>query len=159
MGNSDGGSCHDVWSIDMNDREFERWLRRLTFGQKLDALLWGQRTIMYAQELDFEMELQQMQDLSRIYAKAAKITDVANALKTLTGDLLTERDALKKERDDLKAQLATGDAVDQAEIDKLETQLADVESTLEALRAVAAGTPVVLPPDTGGSVSGAKAGD
>lgn len=138
-----------------DDREFERWLRRATPEQKLNTLLWGQRIIMDAQELDFEMEIQQMQDLSRIYAKAAKITDVANALKTLSGDLITERDALKKERDDLKAQLATGDATDQAEIDALEVKLADVESTLEALKAVAAGTPVVLPPDTGASTAGA----
>lgn len=132
----------------MNKR-FEQWLRRATNGQKLDALLRGQWTIMNALNVLTEMEYDQMQDLSRINDKVSKIKDVAESLKTMHSDLIAERDALKAERDALLA----ADAGDQTEIDALEVRLADVQSTLDALKAVAAGTPVVLPPDTGGGQS------
>lgn len=139
----------------MNDNEFKFWLRSLTREQKLDALLWGQRTIMKAQKLELKLEFKQMQDLSRINSKVSAIKDVAESLKTMHSDLIAERDALKAERDALKA----GDSADQAEIDAMETRLADVQSTLDALKAIAAGTPVVLPTDTGASTGGATSND
>lgn len=127
------------------DDEFEFWLRRATSGQKLNALLRGQRIIMIAQELDFQMELKQMINYEKINKTVSGIKDVTVSIKTYFETLIPERDALKKERDELKALAATDDAFDQEKLDAVEAQLADVQNTLNALSAIAAGTPVVLP--------------
>lgn len=134
----------------MNNREFEFWLRRATREQKLNALLRNQRSMMHAQELEIELELQQMADFTKLNAKVAGIKDIATSLNTMFTGVVAERDNLKKELAELKA----ADAVDQEAVDAAEAAVADAQHTIEALQAVAAGTPIVLPPDPGGSTAG-----
>lgn len=128
----------------MNDREFRFWLRRATREQKLDALLWGQRTIMSAQNLEIQLELEQMAQFTGLNARIAKISDLSSSVKAAYDGAIAERDAAKAK----VAELEAADATDQAAVDTAEANLAAAEAALETLKAIAAGTPVTLPPDT-----------
>lgn len=134
----------------MNNRELELWLRRATYGQKLNTILRNQWSMMQAQELEIQLELRNMLNLDKMNARVAKISDLAASVKAAYDGAISERDAARVERD---AALAN-DATDQVKIDAAEANLAAAEALLETLQAVAAGTPVVLPPDTGASMGG-----
>jgi hypothetical protein len=87
-----------------------------------------------------------MADFTALNAKVSKISDLAQSFKTMT-------DALKAQRDAALAELQTlkdADALDQSAFDAAESKLAEVTAALEAVTAVAAGTPV----DPGGSTGG-----
>lgn len=113
-------------------------LHELTNKELLILIVFNQQRIMKAQRLDFKMELRQMADFTRLNAKVSGINDIATAVKTMYDGVKTERDAFKVELDALKA----ADAVDQDAVDTAEANLANAQSTLDAIVAIAAGTPV-----------------
>lgn len=122
-----------------------RRIERLLFGvhRKLDSLL-------RAQNLEIDLELEQMFNLDKMNASIAKIRDIASSVKAAYDGVIAQRDAAVAELAAVKAD----DAADQEKLTAAEANLAAAEAMLETLKSIAEGTPVVLPPDTGGSTAG-----
>jgi archaellum component FlaC len=78
-----------------------------------------------------------MADATRVTVALQTLSDTTNQLAdvvdTVIADDKTREDALRQQIDDLKAQLAAGDAVTQAQLDDLGNQ---ITSKTEALQAV-----------------------
>lgn len=131
-----------------SDKNFELWIRKLTDGQKLDVLLRGQRTIMSAQKLDFDMEMQEMFDIKRMAAEATKNTDAFAAFKKSTDDMLAALRATQGDPAEFEAAMAVFEA-----------------NTAAMAAAAVANTPVAVPeipvvvPTEGQSAGGARSID
>lgn len=124
--------------------EFEQWLRTATQGQMLRAILRNQWSMMDAQDLEIRLELKNMLNFDKMNAGLTRIGDLATSVKTAYDGVVVQRDAAV-------AELAAVKADDTADAEKLaaaEANLATAEAMLETLKAIATGTPVVLPPDT-----------
>ena len=102
-------------------------------------------SLLRAANIEFLMELEQMAEFSKLNAEVSKNTDLIGSIKTMADGLKAERDAVKAELDALKA----ADALDQGAVDAAEEKLAAANAALEALTAVATGTPAE--PSLGGT--------
>lgn len=91
---------------------------------------------------EYRRDMKQMFDFSRMNASIAKIGDIAASVKAAYDGVVIQRDEARAERDRLIAE-NTGEA---EQLATAEANLAAAEAMLETLRAVAEGTPVVLPP-------------
>lgn len=119
----------------------ERFDRLERMGEALHSKI---NSLLRAANIDFLMEIRQMADFTALNAKVSKMSDLAASFKTMTDGLKAERDAARDELAAVKA----ADQVDQDAVNAAEAKLAEVTAALEAITAVATGTPV------GGSVGG-----
>ena len=118
---------------------------------RIEPMIAGLQRFTYAvANSEYRRDMRTMADFSRLNEKVSKMTSIAESIKAMNDGLKTERDAAVAELAAVKA----ADQVDQAAVDAAEAKLAEVTAALEAITAVASGTPVVLPPDTGGSTGG-----
>lgn len=98
---------------------------------------------------EYRRDLKEMLNLDKMNASIARIGDIAASVKAAYDGVVVQRDAAV-------AELAAVKADDTADAEKLaaaEASLAAAEAMLETLKAIAEGTPVELPPDTGGGQS------
>ncbi len=130
-----------------NDKEFEHWLRSATNGQKLDALLRGQRSMMTAQEYIMEIgeetmsELTDALDMIEQNAEADRSADsAAKALIIKLGKMIVDATAGGANPESIARLKAIGQGM--------------VDRAADLSAAVVAGTPA----ETGGEGGGQSTG-
>lgn len=113
---------------------------------RIESMIAGSQRFASAVALsEYRRDLKEMAEFTKLNAEVSKNTDLIGSIKTMADGLKAERDALKAELDALKA----ADALDQSAVDAAEAKLAAANAALEAITAVATGTPAE--PSLGGT--------